>query len=160
MTMTMLGWLGMAAYSAHILEEYTFNWRNWARGVLGLPVEWSDFYVTNGVVVALGIAQAMLASELPLAVLAYAGLMLINGVLMHIVPFVRTKGRFSPGLITATLLFLPLGIATFRTAIATGVADIALVVAGLAIGGLTLAYPIVMLSVKSWPYFNQDHSLR
>jgi hypothetical protein len=46
----------MAAYAAHILEEYTFDWRNWARNTLDLPVEWSDFYVTNCVVIALGIA--------------------------------------------------------------------------------------------------------
>ena len=59
MTMTTLAWLGMAAYAAHILEEYILDWRNWARNVLGLPAEWNDFYVTNGVVVALGIAQAM-----------------------------------------------------------------------------------------------------
>jgi hypothetical protein len=155
MTLSTLAWLGMAAYAAHILEEYTLDWRNWARGVLGLPVEWNDFYVTNGVVVALGIAQAMLAPELPVAVLAYAGLMLINGVLMHIVPFIRMRGHFSPGLVTATFIFLPLGVATFWTALSTGVAGIGTAVAGLVIGGLTLAYPIVMLNVKSWPYFQQ-----
>jgi hypothetical protein len=45
------------------------------RGVLKLPVEWADFYVTNGIVVALGIAQPMLAPTLPIA-----GLMLVNAV--------------------------------------------------------------------------------
>jgi hypothetical protein len=70
MTMTTLGWLGVAAYAMHILEEYTLDWRGWSRAVLGLPTEWNDFYVTNCVVVALGIAHAMLAPTLPLAVLA------------------------------------------------------------------------------------------
>jgi hypothetical protein len=154
--MTTLAWLGMAAYAAHILEEYTLDWRNWARGVLGLPVEWSDFYVTNGVVVALGIAQAMLAPTLPLAVLSYVGLEFINAVLMHITPVIRTRGRFSPGVITATLIFLPLSIATFWTAWHTGIATVGDIVLGLVIGGLLLAFPIVMLKVKSWPYFRQD----
>jgi hypothetical protein len=87
--------------------------------------------------------------------LSYAGLMLINGVLMHIVPFIRTGGRFSPGLITATFLFLPLSLVTFWTAYASGLAGIVMIGCSLVIGGLTLAFPIVMLTVKSKPYFQQ-----
>jgi Protein of unknown function with HXXEE motif len=158
MTMTTLAWLGMAAYAAHILEEYTLDWRGWARHVLGLPAEWNDFYVTNGIVVSLGIAQAMLAPTLPLAVLSYAGLEFINGVLMHVTPFIRTKGRFSPGLLSAVFFFIPLSITTFWTAWSSGVASIGDIILGLAIGGAILAYPIVMLMVKSWPYFRQDHA--
>jgi hypothetical protein len=156
MTMTTLAWLGMAAYAAHILEEYTLDWRNWAREVLGLPVQWSDFYVTNGVVVALGIAQAMLAPTLPLAVLSYAGLEFINGLFMHVFPVIRLRGRFSPGVITAVVIFLPLSITTFWTAWHTGVATVADILLGFVIGGLLLAFPIVMLKVKSLPYFRQD----
>jgi uncharacterized protein with HXXEE motif len=158
MSLETLAWLGMAAYAAHILEEYTLDWRNWSRAILGLPVEWSDFYVTNAVVFALGVAQAMLARTLPVAVLGYAGLMLINGFFMHVVPFIRTRGRFSPGLITSIVFFLPLGVATYRVAIESGAADAWTVVAGLLLGALTLAFPIGMLLVKSKPYFRQDPS--
>jgi hypothetical protein len=35
-------WLALAAYALHILEEYQLDWRNWARAVIKLPVEWSD----------------------------------------------------------------------------------------------------------------------
>ena len=156
MTMTTLAWLGMAAYAMHILEEYTLDWRGWSHAVLGLPTEWKDFYVTNCIVIALGIAQAMLAPTLPLAVLSYAGLEFINGLFMHVVPFIRTKGRFSPGLITGVLFFLPLSTATFWTALSTGLASVGVIGLGLVIGGLTLAFPIIMLLVKSWPYFRQD----
>lgn len=156
MTIETLGWLGMAAYAAHILEEYMLDWRGWARAVLKLPAEWNDFYVTNCVVVSLGIAQAMLAATLPLAVLSYAGLELINGILMHIVPFIRTRGRFSPGLFTGTFLFVPLGITTYWTALSTGVASVGTALLSLLIGGLTLAFPIVMLLVRLRPYFRQE----
>jgi Protein of unknown function with HXXEE motif len=156
MSLITLAWLGIAAYAMHILEEYTLDWRGWSHAVLGLPTEWKDFYVTNCIVVALGIAQAMLAPTLPLAVLSYAGLEFINGLLMHVVPFVRTRGRFSPGLITSVLFFLPLSVTTFWTAWSTGVAGIVEIGLGLLIGALTLAFPIVMLVVKSWPYFRQD----
>jgi hypothetical protein len=156
MTFEAFAWLGMAAYAAHALEEYTLDWRNWSRAILGLPVKWSDFYVTNAVVVALGIAQAMLARTLPIAVLAYAGLMLINGLFMHVVPVIRTRRRFSPGVITAVVFFLPLGIATYRFAIENGLADAWTAVAGVILGALILAFPIGMLLVKSKPYFRQD----
>lgn len=155
MDLTTLSWLGMASYAVHILEEYTFDWRNWARNALALPVEWNDFYVTNCIVVALGIAQAMLAKTLPIAPLAYAGLMLINAVLFHIVPVIRLKGRFSPGLVTAVLLFLPVGIATYRTALESEQVGAWTAIAGFLIGGLVMAYPIVMLRLKSKPYFLQ-----
>jgi hypothetical protein len=158
MNMTTLAWLGMAAYAAHILEEYTLDWRSWSHAVLGLPTEWNDFYVTNCMVVALGIAQAMLAPTLPLAVLSYAGLEFINGLFMHVVPFVRTKGRFSPGLITSVLFFLPLSVTTFWIALSTGIATVSDIGTGLLIGALTLAFPIVMLLVRPWPYFRQDHA--
>jgi hypothetical protein len=39
------------ACSGLLLEEFVFDWRNWARAVIGLPVEWRDFYITNSVVV-------------------------------------------------------------------------------------------------------------
>jgi hypothetical protein len=157
MSLTTLAWINMAAYAIHMLEEHTLDWRNWARATIGLPVEWSDFYVTNSIVVALGIAQAMLASELPLAPLSFAGLMLINAILFHIAPVIRSKGRFSPGLFTAVTLFLPLGVATFWTALSRGVADTGTAIAALVIGAVTMAYPIVLLRIKSKPYFRQDH---
>jgi GH15 family glucan-1,4-alpha-glucosidase len=57
-------WLALAAYAVHMLEEYELDWRNWARSVIGLPVEWADFYVTNAIVVVLGIAAAQIGALL------------------------------------------------------------------------------------------------
>jgi len=155
MTLTTLAWLAMAFYSIHMIEEFMFDWRNWARAVIGLPVEWPDFYVTNGVVVALGIAQAMLADALPLAPLSFAGLMLVNAVFFHIAPMIWTRGRYSPGVFTAVVLFLPLGVAIFWTALLSGAARTSTAVLGLAIGALLMAYPVVMLHLRSKPYFRQ-----
>ncbi|MFL9825486.1 HXXEE domain-containing protein [Rhodoplanes sp. SY1] len=155
MTLVELSWLAMAAYAVHILEEYTFDWRDWARGVIGLPVEWTDFYVTNSVVVALGIAQGMLAPTLPWAPLTYAALMIINAVFFHILPFVTTRGRFSPGLVTAIVLFLPLGIAMFAAASGEGRLDLATSIGAVLGGALLMASPVVMLKLKDKPYFVQ-----
>jgi len=156
MTLQTLAWLAMAAYAIHILEEFMFDWRNWARAVIGLPVEWGDFYVTNAVVVALGIAQAMLAPALPLAPLIFAALMLINAVFFHILPVLTTRGRFSPGLVTAVVLFLPAGIAVWRRAGADGALDAGTIALAILGGALLMAAPVVMLKLKSRPYFRQD----
>jgi Protein of unknown function with HXXEE motif len=155
MTLQTLAWLSMAAYAAHAMEEFTFDWRNWARAVIKLPVEWSDFYVTNAVVIALGIAQAELAPTLPLAPLLFASLMMINAVFFHIVPFVRMRGRFSPGLITAIVLFLPAALAVWLRAKSDGVVDLQTGMLAIGGGAMLMAYPIVMLNLKGKPYFKQ-----
>ena len=155
MTLQTLAWLAMAAYALHIMEEYTFDWRNWARAVIKLPVEWSDFYVTNAIVIALGIAQAQLAPALPLAPLIFASLMLINAVFFHILPVVRTGGRFSPGLVTAIVLFLPVGIAVWCKAASDAPLPWTTVVLAVAGGAALMAYPVVMLNLRGKPYFQQ-----
>jgi hypothetical protein len=78
MSLTDLLWLATAAYGLHILEEYQLNWRDWARGVLGLPAEWNGFYVVNALVIVLGIVAANLAGHHPGIALAFPALMLIN----------------------------------------------------------------------------------
>jgi hypothetical protein len=155
MTLQTLAWLSMAAYAAHVMEEFTFDWRNWARAVIKLPVKWSDFYVTNAVVIALGIAQAELAPTLPLAPLVFASLMMINAVFFHIVPFVRMRGRFSPGLITAIVLFFPAALAVWLRAKSDGVVDLQTGMLAIGGGAMLMAYPIVMLNMKGKPYFKQ-----
>jgi hypothetical protein len=149
-------WLATAAYAVHVMEEYTFNWRDWARGALGLPVEWNDFYITNSVVIVLGIVSAELTPVLPVAPLTYAALMLINAVLFHIWQVIRAKGRFSPGIVTAVVLFLPIGVAEFVEALKEGVLGAAVGVGATVAGAALMAFPIVMLKIKSLPYFRQD----
>lgn len=151
-----LAWLSMAAYALHIMEEYTFDWRNWARAIIKLPVEWSDFYVTNAIVIALGIAQAELAPALPFAPLTFASLMLINAVFFHIVPVLRTRGRFSPGLVSAVLLFFPAGLAVWWRAGEDGALNATTALSAILAGALLMAYPIVMLNLKGLPYFRQE----
>lgn len=151
-----LCWLATAAYAIHVLEEFAFNWRGWARSVLHLPAEWGDFYIANGVVIVLGIVSAETAPVLPLVALAFPALMLINATFFHVMPFLLKKGRFSPGLITALLLFYPMGIACYRSASASGALSSTTLWGSLLIGALVMATPIVFLKLKDRPYFLQD----
>ncbi|QCH13687.1 HXXEE domain-containing protein [Synechococcus sp. CB0101] len=101
-------WLCLVAYGLHVIEEYDLGWKPWAEQVLGLPVTWGDFYITNGFgVIPLGLLAGGVGWQVPAAALLLPGLMLVNAVGFHVLPALRT-GLYSPGLITAILLFFPL----------------------------------------------------
>lgn len=155
MTLVDFAWLALAAYAIHMVEEFQFNWRDWARAVIRLPVEWGDFYITNAAVVVLGIAQAALAPSQPLAPLTFAALMLINATFFHVAPVIWTRGRFSPGLVTAVLLFYPVGIGLFGRAAAEGVLTPGRAVAAFLMGAILMALPIAFLHLRQKPFFRQ-----
>ncbi|HEY0786761.1 MAG TPA: HXXEE domain-containing protein [Acidobacteriaceae bacterium] len=160
MSLSELCWLSTAAYALHVLEEFAFNWRDWARGVLHLPVDWNAFYVTNAVVIVLGIVSAEIAPAAHVVALGFPALMLINATVFHAAPVLWTKDRFSPGLFTAMLLFYPLGPVCFRVANAqSGLTAIAIAEAFL-LGALFMAMPIVFLKLAGHRYFLQDPGSR
>jgi hypothetical protein len=144
-------WLCVGAYSLHVLEEYVFDWQNWARNVLRLPARWGDFYITNAVVIVLGIVAAETASVWPAIALGFPALMLINATFFHLAPVIWTRGRFSPGVITALLVFYPLGIETMRRSHAS---ESEFMIA-FAVGALLMATPIVFLKLQAKSYFDQ-----
>lgn len=155
MTLEQLCWLSTAAYGVHVLEEFAFDWKNWARSVLRLPVEWNTFYVTNALVIVLGIVSAELASALPTLALAFPALMLINATFFHVAPFLWTRGRFSPGLFTALLLFYPIGFACFFVAARDFSLRPASLLASFGLGAVLMATPVLFLKAFRWRYFQQ-----
>jgi hypothetical protein len=159
MSFTDLIWLAVASYGLHVLEEYELNWRDWARAIIGLRVEWSDFYVVNALVIVLGIVAANLAASHPGIALSVPALMLINATFFHVLPVVRTRGRFSPGLFTAVLLFYPVGLGCYWRAAADGELGASALIGSLVLGAMLMASPIVLLKLKEKPYFRQDHGL-
>jgi len=157
MTLSHWLWLATAAYAVHMLEEFMLDWRDWARAVIGIPVEWPDFYITNAIVVVLGFVAANLAQAAPAVALAFPALMLVNAVFFHVLPVIWMRGRYSPGVATAVLLLLPIGILCYRAAGEAGLLDGATLLASLALGAALMAYPIILLRLKGRPYFRQDH---
>lgn len=148
-------WIALAAYALHILEEFFYNWKDWAQQVLGLPVDWTGFYITNVAVLFLGVVCASIGWSNPVIALAYPGLMLINTIFFHIMPVI-VKRKFSPGVITACLLFLPTCFILFQEASYRGVST-ATILAAIGIGALIMAFPVVLLKTKDLPFFNQKH---
>lgn len=149
-------WIATSAYAFHILEEYTFDWKNWAIAVVKLPVNYIHFAIVNGIVCLLGIACPMVGWNCAIFALSFPAQMLINATFMHVLPFILTKGRFSPGLGTAILLFYPVGIWCFYGAYQDGVLDLKTGIGSFALGAVLLAIAIAMLKLRLLPYFKQD----
>jgi hypothetical protein len=147
-------WVATAAYGLHALEEFMLDWKTWANTVLKLPVNWPIFYVVNALVVVLGIIASIIGWRLPALSLSFPALMLINAVFFHILPFV-VKKKYSPGLASAVVLFLPLGTWLFYGAYKDGVLSVMTAVGAFAIGAGLMAYPIILLKVKDKPFFRQ-----
>ena len=147
-------WVATAAYGLHALEEFMLDWKDWANNVLKLPVDWPIFYVVNALVVVLGIIASTIGWRLPALSLAFPALMLINAVFFHILPFI-VKKKFSPGLISAVVLFLPIGTWLFYGADKDGVLTTTTAIIAVALGAGLMAYPIILLKVKDKPFFRQ-----
>ena len=153
---TYILWIATFAYALHILEEFTFDWKGWASNVLKLPVNWEHFAVANGVVIVFGISCASVGWSLPSYALSFPALMLINATFFHVLPFIVTKGRFSPGLGTALLLFYPIGIWAYYGAWRDGTLSLPSVIVSVVIAAALMASPVVMLKLRLRPYFKQS----
>lgn len=148
-------WIATFAYALHIVEEFTFDWKGWAIAVLKLPVDWSHFAVVNGVVIVLGISCAAVGWSLTEYALCLPALMMINATFFHVLPFIATRGRFSPGLATALLLFYPIGIWVYSGASSDGVLTTRAMLVSSLLGIVLMATPILMLKLRFLPYFQQ-----
>jgi hypothetical protein len=102
-------WLFVAAFAAHILEEWVGGFTEWFAVLAGRPLPRSDFLVINLVALGLMAVAARLSTRRPslgwLAI-GIATVVLING-LAHLLASLAW-GTYAPGLITSVVLYLPL----------------------------------------------------
>ena len=153
---TYILWIATLAYALHLVGGYMFDWKGWANTVLKLPVDWVHFALVNGVVVVLGVSCSAVGWSLPAFSLCLPALMLINATFFHVLPFLLTRGRFSPGLGTAVLLFYPVGIWSYVGARADGVLSLRVGLLSFLIGAALMAFPIILLKLRLRPYFKQQ----
>ncbi len=149
-------WIAMFAYAMHVFEEYNFDWKTWACAVLKLKLNWVHFSIVNGCVVAFGIAAAQVGWSCPVFALSFPAVMLVNATFFHVAPFIKWRGRFSPGLLTAVFLFYPIAFLAYWGASRDGILTSAVLWQSLLLGALLMATPVVMLKMKELPYFKQE----
>jgi hypothetical protein len=105
-----LVWLFVAAYAAHVIEEWVGGFPEWLTLVAGAPLPRGAFAIVNAVAMVGMITAARAATRhesLGWMAIAIAALLFANGVL-HILGSIAT-GSYSPGLFTGVILYLPLG---------------------------------------------------
>ncbi len=129
------------AYGIHVMEEHAFNWVAWANSA-GLPFGWPDFYITNTVVMILGISVSAVGWKAPIYALSLPGLMIVNALFFHI-GISSVQGRLNPGCLSAMFLFLPLAWACFRGAHRDGVLNTKIIVLAILLGAAWQASPLI-----------------
>jgi len=135
-----LAWLAVAAYALHIMEERILDWHSSMKKSLKLSMDVDSYHVIGRVFLVLGAIAAFIFGSLPDAARAFAVFLLINAVIFHIWPMIRTQ-TFSPGSWTAIFLFLPIVYMTYVVANLSPAGWIWPVVIGIAI----TAFPILLL---------------
>ena len=99
-------WVSVWCYALHIIEEYFFNWKSWAKKVIGLDGTWQDFFLLNSCAMVMTIASAAIGWNCPILALSMTAVFGVNAIFFHIGPTIITR-VWSPGTFTATVLYLP-----------------------------------------------------
>ena len=108
-------WLFPVTYALHIAEEYAADFPAWLAAVAGARLTEQGFLVINAIAFAVMIAgvTAAVVSRVRWPLVALATVVTINAML-HVCGTLLTAS-YSPGLVSATVLWLPLGIYALRT---------------------------------------------
>lgn len=147
-------WILLTASAVHVVEERGLGWQGWAARTfaprLGVAPTWLDFWATNGLLTVFGVSAAAVGWRAPAFALALPALALVNAVFFHIVPSIQAR-RPNPGLFTAVLLYIPIGIWSYVEASNDGVLNAGTVIGSIAIGTLSMAAVLVLLALQ--PHF-------
>jgi len=113
-------WAIFVASLLHVIEEYSFGFLDWARRIfprLAPVITARRAGIINAILLLLALIAAALPG-LPLALrLAIPSLIALNG-LLHMLATIRLR-RYSPGLVTGLILYLPLGVLAYVIAART-----------------------------------------
>lgn len=148
MTHEYLLWISLFAYASHIYEETVMDWKTWAMHISKFKnLQWTDFFVANFAVITLGVCTAMVGWKLPSFALIFPALQIINGLFFHLLPTVIYR-KYSPGLITACLLFFPISLWTFWGAFMDGVLSRGVAICSFSLAALIMAMPFIFLNLR------------
>jgi len=99
-------WVVAASCALHPTEEYFTGWQPWAVEALGIAMPTSRFVTMNLVLVVMACVLARVGWKVPTLSLIIPAATLVNAIFFHILPTVVQK-RISPGIYTASILYVP-----------------------------------------------------
>ena len=106
-------WLLAVAFVLHVSEEWLGGFPQWVAGIVSRPLPIEAFFIINGVVLLLTIAGVRAAARDESngwVAVTIATIALVNTA-AHIAGAILTGG-YAPGLISAVVLYVPLGALT------------------------------------------------
>jgi Protein of unknown function with HXXEE motif len=121
-------WVVAASCALHATEEYLSGWQAWAVATLGIAMPTTLFVTMNAVLVVAALWLARVGWRAPAASLVIPAATLVNAIFFHILPTI-VQGRISPGVYSATALYLPFSTWAFVGALRDGVPRRALAIA-------------------------------
>ncbi len=109
-----LAWLLPVTIFIHQLEEYFGEFPAWFSNLLNAELSNNDFLMINGIGLFIFIAIALIYtfSKNNMLLVALGTLVFVNG-MTHLIASILTLS-YSPGTISGTLLFIPLGIIIYK----------------------------------------------
>jgi hypothetical protein len=139
-------WLMPAAFALHIAEEYAGGFPAWATNVLGGSFNNLAFALNNAVFMALlltltvwtSITGSRLATFL---LIVWASGNIFWDALFHVL-MTAALDRYSPGLITSSILYLPISLVVGWSAIESGALGLKLFLGALAAGLVGLGFVV------------------
>ena len=140
-------WLVVAVVGAHVIEEYALNFVGWSHLALRAPITWEDFHMVNAAVIVYGIGCAAIGNRAPAIALSSPALVVLNAILFHAGSSVLTLS-YSPGTLSALLLFVPAGIRAYAEARRTGLLTPRVLLLSLGIGALWHAFLAAVFAIK------------
>lgn len=133
------------AAMVHIAEEYKFGWVEWANNfITGVTVK--QFMIMNCLFVLLCIFAANLSRSVIVFSSSIFSLLLINS-LAHIAPTIKQK-KYSPGLFSAILLFIPIGVGGYASILNDDLMSLSEVVVSIIIGLFWMSVPFIYQAIR------------
>jgi hypothetical protein len=111
-------WLFVPAYGVHLAEEWLANFPDWIARIVGRPLPEPAFFFINGcalVLIVAAIRAAVRDAQNGWMAVAIATIVLTNAA-AHVAGTALTRS-YSPGVISAIVLYVPLGTLTMIRAI-------------------------------------------
>jgi Protein of unknown function with HXXEE motif len=121
-------WILVTAAALHVVEEHGMGWQGWAAGVFG-------------------VSAAAVGWRAPAFALAFPAVCLVNAVFFRFLPSISAR-RPNPGLLTALLLYLPLGVWAYCAAAEDDVLSVGTLVLSAALGAAARASVVVVLALQ------------
>jgi hypothetical protein len=144
--MTLLLWASLIAVAAHLVEEFVFPggfiaWHRRYRPEHEASITPRFALVANGLLLFLLLAIAMNGPSSPIGIFQWLTLaaLLVTNAAFHIRAVINTR-VYSPGVVTAALLYVPLGVYGYYWLLRTGAASAGTAAVALVLGG---SYPLV-----------------